>query len=527
MQFLTTSFFVSEAAGNATITVTRTGGSGGFTTVDYLVSNGTAKYGLFPAPDSNYGQPSGSTAIPIPNELPVSFVGTLVFDANVFTSTFTIPLLDDGSPGATKTVNIALQDPTGAAAIGSPATAALYIVNANLPGAFQFSMANYQVNAAAGSVTITVERGNPGTPVRVNYSMGGGTAVPGQNYVAVAGTLDFGQGVTSETFTVPIIDHFGDTTNLTAGLFLSNPTGGATLTNPSIAILTITPDLVDRVGPTVQTIRFITNRSGIIEKLVVTFSKALNPTTAVNLVNYGYAVRTAGYDHIFGTKDDLIIPLIAAVYNSNNFSVTLTLGRGIHPPTPFLFTINQSTSVPGAGVGVASVTGSLLDGNYSGIAGTPFSTVLIGKTGGFNAPGVTASETSVVVPRVQLRKRRSERRRVRPGTHSRSLSRRGPQWCGSTAGSVRTARTQKPDSRHSLGYSGIKREGITERNYFGIGDAGTEFEARAIAGRGRECRDAVGIHRAFKVAQLSPPLGDFFDLAEAVEGRSASRAFET
>ena len=93
--------------------------------------------------------------------------------------------------------------------------------------------------------------------------------------------------------------------------------------------------------------RLITNRQHIVTGLVVTFSKQLNPTTATNLLNYGYSVRTAGRNHIFGTRDDLIIPITKAVYNSTNLTVTLTLGRGIHPPTPFRFTINQSTAVAG------------------------------------------------------------------------------------------------------------------------------------------------------------------------------------
>ena len=152
LQFAMTSYVASEGDGVATITVTRTGGSGGFATVDYLVSNGTAKLGLLPAPDSNYGVPPGA------NGGLTSFTGTLVFDAGHFTESFTIPLLDDEFPGPTKTVNLALLNPTGAATIGSPSTATLYIVDDDLPGAFRFSMANYVVNEADGVATITVVR---------------------------------------------------------------------------------------------------------------------------------------------------------------------------------------------------------------------------------------------------------------------------------------------------------------------------------------------------------------------------------
>jgi len=402
IEFSMTAYYASQADADAVITVTRMGGSGGFATVGYEVSGGTAALG------TDFAQAPGTTLIISPgtNPVPFAFTGTLVFDAGIFTETFTIPLLNDGLHGPTKTVNLSLQNPTGAATIGSPATATLYIVNANLPGAFQFSMANYQVNAAAGSVSITVLRPNPGPAASVNFSTGAGTAVPGVEYTPVSGTLFFAQGQTSQNFTIPIIDNQSVKVDETVELFLSSPTGGATLGAPSTATLTIQPDLLDRTGPTVLSIRFITHAGGVITKLVVAFDKPLNPTTAVNLVNYGYSVRTAGRDHIFGTGDDLIIPIIAAVYDSSNWTVTLTLERGIHPPTPFLFTINESTSIPGAGIGVSSLTGNLLDGNYSGVAGTPFSAILTGKSGGFNAPAETASATSVVVPSGQSAKKK-------------------------------------------------------------------------------------------------------------------------
>jgi hypothetical protein len=130
-------------------------------------------------------------------------------------------------------------------------------------------------------------------------------------------------------------------------------------------------------------VRFFTQVGGAVSSLVVAFDRAIEPATATNLLNYGYSVTTAGRDHRFGTRDDLIISFNAAYYNPVTWTVTLVLDRGIHPPTPFRFQINESTDVAGAGVGVAGLTGNLLDGDYNGVAGGPFSVMLKGKTGGF------------------------------------------------------------------------------------------------------------------------------------------------
>ncbi len=154
-------------------------------------------------------------------------------------------------------------------------------------------------------------RGNPGPPVTVNYSTGGGTAVPGANYTPVSGTLVFAQGETTQSFTIPIIDEPGIT---------GRPDGWAVpeqshrrchagfpgQRDPDDPARPPRPNRPDgREYPIPSLIA-----DGVINKLVVTFDKPLNPTTAVNLVNYGYSVRTAGRDHIFGTADDLIIPII-------------------------------------------------------------------------------------------------------------------------------------------------------------------------------------------------------------------------
>jgi len=267
----------------------------------------------------------------------------------------------------------------------------------NQPAVLVFSMTNYFVNEGAGVAVITVDREGGGGVVTVSYAASGGTAAPGVDYTPVSGTLTFGFGVTVQNFTVPILDDLSLQSDKTVDLVIASPTGGATLGVPSSAILTIEPDRRDRTPPAVTGVRLITNRQHIVTGIVVTFSKPLNPTTAVNLLNYNYSVTTAGRNHVFGTRDNLLIPILTAVYNPSK-TVTLTLGRGIHPPTPFRFAINQLTDVPGAGIGVSDLAGNLLSGADNGVAGGAYVVILRGNAGGI-VPSTREAAVTRQVPR--------------------------------------------------------------------------------------------------------------------------------
>src|SRR5439155_603867 len=66
--------------------------------------------------------------------------------------------------------------------------------------------------------------------VSVDYFTRDGTATNGQDYVGKAGTLTFGPGVTSQSFTIQIInDTAVEPLDETVSLILTNATGGATL----------------------------------------------------------------------------------------------------------------------------------------------------------------------------------------------------------------------------------------------------------------------------------------------------------
>jgi hypothetical protein len=220
LQFSTGTYAVNEEDGAATITVTRTLSTAGAVTVHYATSDGTATAG------TDYTAVSGD----------------LTFNDGEATRTFTIPILDDQLVEGNATVNLTLGNPTGGAVLGTPSTAALTITDNDvaLPGQLQFTDSNYQVNETDGSATITLTRtGGSNVPVTVDYATSDGTAHAGSAYTATSGTLTFGVGETSKTFTVPILDDPVYIGNRTLNLTLSSPTGGAALGSPATAVLTI------------------------------------------------------------------------------------------------------------------------------------------------------------------------------------------------------------------------------------------------------------------------------------------------
>ena len=114
------------------------------------------------------------------------------------------------------------------------------LASAPSPGSVQFGSATYSANDTSGMATITVVRntGSQGT-VTVNYATSDGTATAGVSYTATSGTLTFADGVTSQSFTIPILSTAAGRGNQTVNLTISSPTGGATLGAQTTAVLTL------------------------------------------------------------------------------------------------------------------------------------------------------------------------------------------------------------------------------------------------------------------------------------------------
>jgi len=119
------------------------------------------------------------------------------------------------------------------------------------PGDLYFDKPQQTVDEGDGSATIGVTRweGNEGA-VSAKYSTSDGTAIEGIDYNEASGTLAWSDGNDdTKTFDVEIIDNLDSDGDRTVNLELSDPTGGVSL--PDSALLIITDD-EGGTGPCIQ-----------------------------------------------------------------------------------------------------------------------------------------------------------------------------------------------------------------------------------------------------------------------------------
>ena len=94
--------------------------------------------------------------------------------------------------------------------------------------AFQFTQATYVTSESSGTALITVSRSLTSASASVTCAtVTGGTAHPGTDYIPVTTTLTFGAGVSTQTFTVQILDPHLVGGSRTVNLALSNPNPAA------------------------------------------------------------------------------------------------------------------------------------------------------------------------------------------------------------------------------------------------------------------------------------------------------------
>ncbi|OGJ55646.1 hypothetical protein A2706_00055 [Candidatus Peribacteria bacterium RIFCSPHIGHO2_01_FULL_51_35] len=133
----------------------------------------------------------------------------------------------------------------------SSSSSAMSFASIGPEGSVHFTIKSFTVNETVGTATISVVRtgGNAGS-VTVEYATSNGTATAGSDYTETKGTLSFGNKETSKTFTIPIGDDTTAEGNETVNIVLSNTTGGAVLSAPVEAVLTIVDNETTTGGST-------------------------------------------------------------------------------------------------------------------------------------------------------------------------------------------------------------------------------------------------------------------------------------
>ncbi|MGF1633016.1 MAG: PQQ-dependent sugar dehydrogenase [Phycisphaerae bacterium] len=111
------------------------------------------------------------------------------------------------------------------------------------PGTLALATSQITVDEDAGQVLVQVLRtgGTDGT-VTVDYVTVPGTALPGEDYIPTAGTVTFAPGQSVANFAVTIIDDDISEPDETFAVSLDRVTGGAELTQPRTATVTIKDD---------------------------------------------------------------------------------------------------------------------------------------------------------------------------------------------------------------------------------------------------------------------------------------------
>jgi YVTN family beta-propeller protein len=222
VQFSSNTYSAEEGDSTVNITVSRTKGSEGLISVQYLV-NGTAFLG------KDYTGGSGSITWS---------------DGDDADKTLNLKILDDDEVEDTETLTLTLFSPTGEASLGSRDTATLTITDndvATSAGTLQFKTATQTVNEGE-EITLTVTRTN-GTDgeVSVQYMTTGESTASSSDYTGSNGELTWANGEDdSQSFTIKIVDDEDVEETESIQFTLLSPTGEATLGSPAQATVNIT-----------------------------------------------------------------------------------------------------------------------------------------------------------------------------------------------------------------------------------------------------------------------------------------------
>jgi uncharacterized repeat protein (TIGR01451 family)/uncharacterized delta-60 repeat protein len=359
--FSSASYFVSEGAGSATLTVLRGGPTNATASVFYTTYSPT-----------NASETNG-LAVPNVDYIPTS--GTLVFPPGVTLETVPVTILQGSNVNPVISFQVLLQNPSAGTQIGAPGTATVGIIS-DVTG-FAFATNAYFVGENGSNIVITVNRLNPDTgSLAVHFITSDNTAVNGVDYVATNGTLNFLNGQATNSFIVQVLDPNLVESDKTFNITLFSPSAHSYVVAPSNTVVTITNVYV---GLSFGSPSFTVSECAVSAAIPVILTGLTNSAISVQAytadgsgkagVNYFptnvelefLPGQTVAYFYVTPINNHVIGPDHTVVLNlNNNFPAPSTVG-GVELLTPStaLLTIQECNGAFIVKSGTAFVTGSI------------------------------------------------------------------------------------------------------------------------------------------------------------------------
>lgn len=333
---------------NATFTVTRAGDTTTAVDVNWATANDTATVA-----DNDY-VPGG---------------GTLNFGVGVVTQTVTVVVNGDTNLEVDETFFVNLTAPTGDAVIVDAQGIGTITTDDAAPDVTINDVTVIEGDAGTVNAVFTVTRTGGAAAFSVNFTTANNSATAGVDYVANAGTLNFGAGVNTQNITVVVNGDFAIEGDETFFVNLNTPTNGAVISdNQGLGTITdddvagnVTIDDVTVTEGNAGTVNavFTVTRTGGAAAFSVNFATANNTATAgvdyvatAGTLNFGAGVNTQNItvvvngDAAFEGNEtffvNLTVPTNGAVITDGQGLGTITDDDG--PPT---FTINDVTVTEG------------------------------------------------------------------------------------------------------------------------------------------------------------------------------------
>jgi len=216
----------------------------------------------------------------------------------------------------------------------------------SIPIGLELEREQIPVSEANTLLTVKVTRtGDDSSAVSVDYATSDGTATAGSDYTATSGTLTFAPGELTKSISIPILDdNIFENGNETFNLTLSNPTNSAVFQTPATSTISIQDSdskpslfIVSDAGFFVPE-----GNSGTSN---ITFRATLtNPTVQVVTINYATIDGTAvgGSDYV-ATSGTITIP--AGALESSPVNIPINGDTTVEPNELFTLSLSNAANV--------------------------------------------------------------------------------------------------------------------------------------------------------------------------------------